>query len=258
MSGQLSGPSLAGRTVLLTGASGAIGARTAQVLGREGAHVLGTYRSRPEPAAQALADLAPGRGTSLWADMATPEGARDLWRRARDHAPVDTVVVNAGANAVTPLGGDDPAWDEGWARLLQVNTLGSATLMRAAASDLAQTGGGSIIVIASWAALQGSRLSDHGAYAASKAAIRNFAQTLARAHARSGVRVYVIAPGVVDAGMGTDGLNQAQVRSVAEGLAMGHHVSVQEVAELVAFLATDRCPSLSGATLDLNGASYLR
>jgi 3-oxoacyl-[acyl-carrier protein] reductase len=251
------GLSLAGRTVLVTGVSGALGAGTALTLAREGADVVGTYRSRPERAAQVMAALTPGRGTVLRADLDSPDGARQLWREARASAPVDTVVVNAAANAVTPLDGDDEAWDEGWTRLLQVNTLGAATLMRAAASDLAGSGGGSIIAISSWAALQGSRLADRGAYAASKAAMRNFAQTLARAHARSGVRVYVIAPGVVDAGMGTEGMDREQVLSVAEGLAMGRHVHVPEIAELVAFLATDRCPSLTGATLELNGASYL-
>jgi NAD(P)-dependent dehydrogenase (short-subunit alcohol dehydrogenase family) len=58
--------------------------------------------------------------------------------------------------------------------------------------------------------------------------------------------------------MGTAGMTDDAIRAVADGLAMGRHVEVQEIAELAAFLATGRAPSLTGSTLDLNGASYLR
>jgi NAD(P)-dependent dehydrogenase (short-subunit alcohol dehydrogenase family) len=139
-----------------------------------------------------------------------------------------------------------------------VNVIAASTLMREAAQTFSERGSGSIIAVSSWAALQGSRIPDLGAYAASKAALRNFAQTLARASARSGVRVYTIAPGVVDGGMGTADLDPEQIRAVADGLAMGRHVAVSEIAELAAFLASDRCPSLTGSTIDLNGASYIR
>jgi len=168
-------------------------------------------------------------------------------------------VVNAAVIEPTPLDGDDTAaWDAGWERTLQVNVIAATTLMREAAAAFAARGSGSIIAISSWAGQQGSRIAELGAYAASKAAVRNFGQTLARAYARQGVRVYTIAPGVVDAGMGTAGLSAGDVQAVADGLAMGRHVEAQEIAELAAFLATDRAPSLTGATLDLNGASYLR
>ena len=160
--------------------------------------------------------------------------------------------------APTPLDGDDDAWDSGWLESLQVNVIAASTLMREAARTFAESGSGSIVAISSWAAEQGSRIPDLGAYAASKAALRNFAQTLARAYARSGVRVYTIAPGVVDGGMGTADLDPDEIRAVAEGLAMGQHVAVSEIAELAAFLASDRCPSLTGSTIDLNGASYIR
>ena len=141
---------------------------------------------------------------------------------------------------------------------IKTNVIAAATLMREAAVTFAERGFGSIITISSWAGQQGSRIPDLGAYAASKAAIRNFGQTLARAYARQGVRVYTIAPGVVGAGMGIADLSTEEIHAVADGLAMGQHVDPQEIAELVAFLATDLAPSLTGATLDLNGASYLR
>jgi NAD(P)-dependent dehydrogenase (short-subunit alcohol dehydrogenase family) len=249
---------LTGRTALITGISGAIGGRLADTFGGYGAHVIGTYRSGADAAEKAVAGLAADRKTLLAADVDDPASARALWRDALAVAEVDTLVVNAAVLIPTPLSGDDDAWDAGWQQTLQVNVVGAATLMREAAATFAQRGSGSIIAISSWAGQQGSRLPELGAYAASKAALRNFGQSLARAYARQGVRVYVIAPGVVDAGMGVAGQTPDETRAVADGLVMGQLVEVQEIAELAAFLATGRAPSLSGSTLDLNGGSYVR
>ncbi|MEX1077866.1 MAG: SDR family oxidoreductase [Homoserinimonas sp.] len=251
--------SLHDRTVLITGASGAIGSRIASTFAVRGARVAGTFRSREAAAAEAVVSAGPNRSTLLRAEIDSPESARELWRRAELWHEMDTLVVNAAAMTVAPLtSGETDAWDDAWQLSLQVNVLGAATLMREAALSFSERGFGSIIAISSWAAEQGSRLPDANAYAASKAALRNFSQTLARSYARQGVRVYVVAPGVVGAGMGTSGLQPAEIQVSAEGLAMGQHVDPQEVAEISAFLATDRCPSLTGSTIDLNGASYIR
>lgn len=250
---------LSQRTALITGVSGAIGARLAATFGGYGARVIGTYRDGSEAAERAIAALPPDRGSLIRARLDDAESARRLWRDASGIADIDTLVVNAAALERTPLtGADVDAWDAGWEQSMHVNVIAAATLMREAAATFAGQGFGSIITISSWAAHQGSRIPDLGAYAASKAALRNFGQTLARAYAREGVRVYSIAPGVVDAGMGTVNQSADDARAVADGLAMGRHVDTQEVAELAAFLATDRSPSLTGSTLDLNGASYLR
>ncbi|MDJ0334029.1 SDR family oxidoreductase [Salinibacterium sp. G-O1] len=254
-----SGLDLDGRSALITGVSGAIGSLIASTFVERGARVAGTYRSREAAAEGALAAALPGRSTLFRAELDSAPSARELWRRVEEWHDMDTLVVNAAAMTHAPLAGDDTdAWDSSWERSFQVNVLGAATLMREAALSFSQRGFGSIIAISSWAAEQGSRLPDANAYAASKAALRNFGQTLARSYARDGVRVYVVAPGVVGGGMGTSGLSPDEIQAAADGLAMGHHVDPREVAELTAFLATDRCPSLTGSTIDLNGASYIR
>jgi NAD(P)-dependent dehydrogenase (short-subunit alcohol dehydrogenase family) len=244
---------LKGKTVLITGVSGAVGGRVATTLSGYGARVIGTYRTGEDAARAAV-----GTGDILRADFGGPGAARDLWRDASAIAEIDTVVVNAAVIEQTPLTGDDDAWDAGWENTLRVNVIAASTLMREAAAAFAARGSGSIIVISSWAGQQGSRIPELSAYAASKAAIRNVGQSLARAYARDGVLIYTIAPGVVDAGMGTAGMSDDAIRAVADGLTMGRHVEVREIAELAAFLATGRAPSLTGSTLDLNGASYLR
>lgn len=249
---------LADRTVLLTGASGGIGRVTTAALAGAGAHVLAQYRSDPAAVEAALAAGPAGRGTLLAADLSTPEAARELWRRAESYRPVDVLVVNAAVNVDTQIDGPDDQWDAGWEETLRVNVVSAGALIREAVRTFAGRGGGVVIVVSSWAALQGSRIRDVSAYAASKAAIRNLAQTFARAYARDGVQVHVVAPGVVDAGMGVDGLDDAARAAVAEGLAMGRYVTADEVAAMISVLATGACPSLTGSTVDINGASYIR
>jgi 3-oxoacyl-[acyl-carrier protein] reductase len=136
--------------------------------------------------------------------------------------------------------------------------IGAGALMREAVRYFVANGGGSVIVLSSWAAEQGSRIPDLTTYAASKAAIRNLAQTFARTYARDGVRVYVLAPGVVNTGMSLVGMDEQAQQGVAAGLAMGEYVDADEVAGLITFLATGAVPSLTGATVDINGATYIR
>ena len=248
---------LSGRTVLLTGASGGIGSATARTLLASGAHVIGQYRNG-QTAAEAAVASATGAADLVQGDMSTPASARALWQHAEAIRPVDVLVLNAATMAATPFDGDDEAWDDGWAELMAVNVIGAGSLLRAAVRSFAQRGGGTAVVVSSWAAEQGSRILDVSGYAASKAAIRNLAQTLARHHGRSGVRIYIVAPGVVDTGMGVDGQDEEQRRALAEGLTMGRLVRADEVASAITYLASDACPSLTGSTLDLNGASYVR
>lgn len=249
---------LTGRTVLLTGASGGIGSATARTMLSAGADVVGQYRHGLEAAESAVAGPYAGRAHLLQGDMSTPQSARTLWRDAEATRPVDVLVLNAATMAQTPFDGTDEEWDAGWEQSLAVNVIGAGALLREAVRTFAARGGGTAIVVSSWAAEQGSRILDVSGYAASKAAIRNLAQTLARHYARAGVRVYIVAPGVVDAGMGVADQTPEHRQEVAEGLAMGRLVTADEVAGLISYLASDGCPSLSGSTLDVNGASYVR
>jgi 3-oxoacyl-[acyl-carrier protein] reductase len=249
---------LEGRMVLLTGASGGIGRVTAGVLAGAGAHVVAQYRSDRAAAERALAGVPAAARTLVEADLSTPSAARELWREVDRRRPVDVLVVNAAISVDTPLDGPDEQWDAGWEETLRVNVLGAGALLREATRSFAGRGGGVAVVVSSWAALQGSRIRDVSAYAASKAAIRNLAQTLARAYVRDGVQVHVVAPGVVDAGIAVRGMDDETRAAVADGLAMGRHVTVDEVAGMIGVLATGAFASLTGSTVDINGASYIR
>jgi NAD(P)-dependent dehydrogenase (short-subunit alcohol dehydrogenase family) len=251
---------LEGRFVLVTGASGGIGSVTATALGARGASVIAHYGSNREGAESAVASLPGDRRRLLQRDLGSPGAARALFAEALGwRGRVDVVVVNAAILRETPIDGSDELWDENWEATLRVNLLEPVSLMREAVRHFLQEGGGTIVALSSWAAERGSAIASLSAYAASKAAVRNVAQTIARNHARDGILAYVVAPGIVHTPMseisavsrgGIDGLNAA--------LAMGEMVPPEEIADLIAFLSTGRARHLSGATIDVNGASYIR
>jgi NAD(P)-dependent dehydrogenase (short-subunit alcohol dehydrogenase family) len=168
-------------------------------------------------------------------------------------------ICNAAVMLDTPLDGGDEEWDAAWRRTLAVNVLEPANLMREASRHFIAHGGGVLIVLSSWAAQRGSGNPDLIAYSASKAAVKSLAQTLARAHAKDGLLVHVIAPGIVRTRMSE--ISAARLggeAAVTAGLAMGEWVPPEEIAELATFLASGTVRHLSGATLDVNGASYIR
>jgi NAD(P)-dependent dehydrogenase (short-subunit alcohol dehydrogenase family) len=251
---------LSGRTVLVTGASKGIGAATAATLGDAGAHVIAHYGSDREGAAAAIAAIPDARRCVLQADLAQPDAARALWRAAVAwRGGVDVLVNNAAIMVETPLGEPDDAWDRDWDLSLRVNVLAPAALMREAVGHFRARGGGVLITLSSWVAQRGSGNPDLLAYAASKGAIKALTQTLARAHARENVLAYLVAPGVVDTRMSRDAAaRQGGEAAVTASLAMGEWVPPEEIADAVAYLASGTCRHLTGATLDINGASYVR
>lgn len=252
------------RVILLTGASQGIGAVTAPMLVRRGARLLAHHRGQPDDAVGLAAVIDPlprERVATLAADYTDDAAVDRLWADAVSvHGHVDTLVLNAAM--MEPTGGvdcDADAWDRSWALHHQVNTQAPARLMRAAVRHFRARGGGVIVLLSSWVAQRGASNPAMLPYAASKAAIKAVAQSIARAYAAEGVLVYIIAPGIVRTRMSVDfAALQGGEDSVTQSLAMREWVPPEEVAELIAFLASGTVRHLNGATLDLNGATYIR
>ena len=251
---------LADRTILVTGASKGIGAAIVRALGEGGASVIAHYGSDEAGAREATASIPEERRLLVAADLADPVAPARLWAEAVAwRGGVDTLVNNAAIMAEVPLDAADADWDRTWETTMRVNVLAAASLMRHAVRHFQERGGGVLVTLSSWAAQRGAGNSNLVAYAASKAAVKAMAQTIARNHAAEGVLSYIVAPGVVRTRMSeVAAASRGGEETVTATLTMGECVPPAEVAALVAFLATGRVRHLTGATLDVNGASYVR
>ena len=252
--------SLEGRVVLLTGASGGIGSVTARLLLERGAHLIAHYGGNREGAEAACAGAPPERVLLLQADLEQPQATRELWRQALAwQGHVDVVIANAAVAISMPFDGEDREWDAGWERTLRTNVIAPANIVRAALPHFLERRHGVLVTISSWAAQRGSALPPHTAYAASKAALHNFTQSIARNHTGDGVLAYIVAPGIVATPMAElSARARGGVEAVNAMLPLGEMVPPREVAELVAYLASGTVRHLAGATLDVNGAANIR
>jgi NAD(P)-dependent dehydrogenase (short-subunit alcohol dehydrogenase family) len=113
--------------------------------------------------------------------------------------------------------------------------------------------------MSSWSAQKGSAISSLSAYAASKAAIKAMMQTVAINYGKDGVMSFILAPGVVNTRMADLGRKmRGGDQALNDAMALGRIVEPEEIGELAAVLATGVFPNLTGSTIDVNGASYIR
>lgn len=240
--------------VLVTGASGGIGRAIAIALARRGATVALHYQSNQQ-AAQATRQAMAGDGHILvQADLSSSANIERLWTQACALGGIDALVNNAGIFPNhPPLSTHYADWTQAWQRTLAINLTGPAHLSYFASRTMAEQGGGRIVSVSSRGAFRGEPLAP--AYAASKAGLNAFSQSLAKALAPKAVYVFVVAPGWVS----TERVAQSvQDKAVLADQPLGRVAQPDEVAQVVTYCALDAPASLTGAILDVNGASYLR
>ena len=234
------------RNILITGASRGIGAATMVAIRPEQARVLGHASS--------------DRDGFLGADLAEPGAGRVLWQRALDAmgGRIDVLVNNAGAFEANLIDADDADWDAGWERGIRVNLTAAAELCREAVRHWQKTGtGGRIVNVASRAGHRGDSPA-HWHYAAAKGGMIAMTKTIARAYAKDSIYAYAVAPGFTMTGMAEDYLEKRGGEKLLADIPLGRVAEAGEVANAIIYLALFAPPSMTGATLDINGASYVR
>jgi len=248
--------SLRGKVTIVTGAGSGIGQRIARLLAERGARVV-VSASREESAARTTQMIrdAGGEVASVWGDLAdfeTPAKIVDAAIAA--FGRVDVLVNNAAVTDAATLARDSNVAEmDGptWERVLRVNTIAPALLCKHAIPHMIAAGGGSIINVASGRGVQG----DLGlpAYGASKAALINLALNVATQYGKQGVRANSVVVGMVL----TPPVAAATAPEMIE-LFTGHHLTPyvanpEDIAEPVAFLASDAARFITGATLAVDG-----
>lgn len=250
---------LSGKVILVTGASRGIGAVTAQTLSRAGADVVLQY-GQGYAEIEAVADqMGRDRCHVIQADLSIPRTAVGLWQEAIAwKGRIDVVVNNA---ATMPAAGiDDPLeqWEQAWTDTLQVNLIAVADICREAIRFFrGRTEGGIIINLASRAAFRGDG-PEFMHYAASKGGVVALTRSIARGFAADGVLAFAIAPGFVHTERIAEVMQERGAEYVTRDIPLGAPAPPQDVANTIAFLASGLAPHMAGATLDINGASYVR
>ncbi len=240
---------LNGKIALITGATAGIGAATARLFAARGARVLLTGRNEVSGGALA-AEL---NGDFLAADIAAPETPARLtaWAKAR-HGRLDILVNNAGIL----FQGDAPhCTDAEWDRTMLVNVTSVFRLSRAVVGQMAEQGGGAIVNVASdWGLVAADKAV---AYGTSKGAIIQLTRSMAKDHARQGVRVNAVCPGDTDTAMlrREAGDSPARLAELGEAIPLGRLGRPEDVAAAIAFLASDDAAFITGAALPVDGGN---
>lgn len=234
-----------GRTALVTGAAGGIGAAVVRMLRAEGALVA--VADRDCGGLEADAHLAGDLADPAYADALPGAAAEALGR-------LDMLFNNAGVIRRGPVTATS---DEDFRASLAINVEAPFRLSRAAIPIMAASGGGAIVNTAScWGLRPGP---DHAVYCMTKAALASLTQCMGRDHAHQGIRVNAVCPNEVDTpmlrtGFAMRGFDPATaIADLGRTVPLGHVARPEEIAEVALFLASDAASYMCGALVEVNG-----
>jgi NAD(P)-dependent dehydrogenase (short-subunit alcohol dehydrogenase family) len=226
-----------GRTALVTGGASGIGAATAAKLRAGGAEVAVFDREPVEGYVSVTGDIS----SSADVNAAVAQVESDLGK-------VDILVNSAGIPGESLKTVD--VSDEEWHRVFAINANGSFYMCRAVLPGMVERGYGRIVLVASIAGKEGNPMA--GAYSASKAAVIGMTKSIGKDVAGSGVLVNCIAPAVISTPILAE-LSDEHVDYMVERIPLGRMGTAEEVANLVAFLASEDLSFSTGATYDVSG-----
>ncbi len=247
-----------GKNVLVTGGSRGIGRAIARGFADRGARVAISYLANRQGADETLAALPGGPHLAIQADVADPASVGRLVEQAVGTlGRLDVVVNNAGVWVDHLLEEVDfDGWRDAWRRVLDTNLVGAANVSYLAARHMIEHGGGRIVNVSSRGAFRGEP--EGPAYGASKAGLNAMSQSLAKRLAPHNIFVGVVAPGFVDTDMAARYLDTPRGDEIRAQSPLGRVAKPEEVALAVLFLASEGTEFMTGAIIDVNGASYLR
>ncbi len=236
------------RRVLVTGASRGIGAAIAKRMARDGFRVAINYREREDTAEAIAAEIRESGGEAdlLRFDISRREGVRAVLElELKENGAFYGVVCNAGVHADHPFPGID---DEAWDSVLRTNLDGFYNVLHPLVMPMIRArNGGRIITMSSVSGLVGNRGQVN--YSASKAGIIGATRSLSLELAKRKITANSVAPGIIETDMTAD----LPLEEVSKMIPMRRVGSVEEVAAVVSFLASDEASYITGQVISVNG-----
>lgn len=248
---------LEGKVALVTGGGRGIGAAIAKGLVAVNADVIVLDLPERHEARQILTELGPERCHLVTGDLAKLEDVPRLWQESLAwRGRIDILINNAGVYEQAPVDAEFRAWHDSWTRTLAINLISAGHLCREAIRHFAARDGGSIVNIASRASFRGDTI-DYMNYAAAKGGMVSLTRTIARGFASKNILAYAVAPGFVRTELNREFFDTHGEEAVTRDIPLGEMAMPDDIARVVVFLASGLARHATGATLDINGASYV-
>ena len=237
------------RVAVITGGAQGIGLATAQRMLKSGAAVV-LWDVDAERLAQAGAALqALGKVSTTVVELTDEASVRHATQAAIDaHGAIDILVNNAGIT-----GGNGPTWEldpSVWRRVIDVNLVGPFLTCRAVVPHMVARGYGRVVNIASIAGKEGNPNASH--YSASKAGLIALTKSLGKELAKTGVLVNAVTPAAAKTAI-FDSMKPEHIEFMLGKIPMGRFLQVDEVAAMIAWLASEDCAFSTGAVFDISG-----
>ena len=247
------------RTALVTGAGSrrGIGRAAAHALAADGYHiaVLDLDKEAAEDTARQVAARHGVQTLALAADVTDADAVDAAITQAEAALPpIGALVNNAGITSPVPFLDVTPGE---WDKIFDVNVRGSFLVTQRVAAGMAERGFGRIVFLSSVSAERGGGVFGGVAYSAAKAALLGFARALARELGPSGVTANCVAPGLIDTDITQGKLDEARKAAMTADIPMRRIGGVEDVADVIAFLARPGSGYITGATYDINGGSHI-
>jgi len=247
---------LKNKHILITGGSRGIGKAISHALVDCGAKVAIQYHQNINMAKKTARELGP-KAILFQADLSDAINVSGLFYNVlKKMGHIDVIINNAGLAIGSDPTAEDMQWANDWLKTMDVNLNAVGLLCKKSIEHFEERGGGIIINMASRAAFRGDR-KEYMAYAASKGGVVALTKSIARAYGKKNIKAFVVAPGFVQTDMTADFINKYGEDHVLKDISLNKMTEPDDVAPLVAFLASGMADHATGATFDINAGSYL-